>query len=79
MMDCIKRLCAEHKLEGRCHLQAEGSVKSASRMEEKVLEYRSEGKPAFCASLVTDPLRATVVCSNSHVMVKALEAVGTEA
>ena len=31
-------------------------------------------EPGFSTSLVIDPLRATVVCTNSHVMVKALEA-----
>jgi hypothetical protein len=75
---CLDKLFADPLLEGECHLHADASVKSVSRMEVKVLEYRAAGETPFCASLVGDPLRATVVCTNSHVMVKALEAVGTE-
>jgi hypothetical protein len=49
-------------------------------MEAKVLEYEyrsSADQTSFSAALVSDPLRATVVCTSSHVMVKALEAVIT--
>ena len=91
LTDCLKDLSADASLEGECHLHADGSIKSVTRMEAKVVEYRSEkaaGKRgvrtfstadenAFSSSLVSDPLRATVVCTNSHVMVKALEAMTT--
>jgi hypothetical protein len=70
-------IASADSLEGTCHLHAEGSVKSVSRMEVKVREYRSAGETNFSTSLVSDPLRATVVCTNSHAMVKALEAVTT--
>jgi len=57
------------------------------RRHSKVLEYRSEkvekiksggeASASFSSSQISDPLRATVVCTNSHVMVKALEAMTT--
>jgi hypothetical protein len=80
LTDCLSRLFADGGLEGECYLLAEGSVKSVNRMEVKVLEYRDEAEytsAALCTSLVSDPLRPTVVCTTSHVMVKALQAVTT--
>ena len=77
LTDCLNTVFEDDGLEGECHLHADGSVKSVSRMEVKVLEYRAEGETPFCASLVSDPLRATVVCTNSCVMMKALQAVTT--
>ena len=77
LMECLKNLSADNSLEGKCYLHADVSVKSVSRMEVKVLEYRAADESPFSTSLVIDPLRATVVCTNSHMMVKALEAVTT--
>jgi len=77
LMDCLDKLSADDSLAGKCYLHADVSLKPVSRMEVKVLEYRAAEEPPFSTSLVIDPLRATVVCTNSHVMVKALEAVTT--
>jgi hypothetical protein len=57
LTDCLNQVFQDDSLEGECHLHADGSVKSVSRMEVKVLEYRAEGETPFCSSLVSDPLR----------------------
>jgi len=74
---CLSKVSSLDGLEGECYLHADVSVKSVARMETKVAEYRTVDEAEFSSSLVIDPLRATVVCTNSHMMVKALEAVTT--
>ena len=50
------------------------AIKSLLRMRAKVQEYRAERKWPACAR-VTDPLRATILCGSSTIMLRALKQV----
>ena len=71
----LKKIVSEvpgSSLMGNCDPRT--AVKSLLRMRAKVQEYRAEGKWPACAR-VTDPLRATILCGSSTIMLQALKKV----
>ena len=73
-LEAIVKACPGSSLLGGC--ASERAVKSVSRMRAKVHEYRAEegSKWPACAR-VQDPLRATILCQDSAVMLAALKQV----